>query len=224
MSLKKFIDFNKICPKCGNQLSLYLGTNTKFIKAIHDMDGGYIFAENDDCKNFNKIKSEDDVNFTVSYEEKEDISYYSSKDSLLESDIIFFYICNCDAINATKWDYSINVYDACYYRGSQKFSIKNIDGENILKLHENSKDVINHEESFCFDIMKNNVEYVYFLSLKYVGQKTVLWHYTVNEEQAKDEYYNPNIFEKELPLLTNRPDFSNSDKMIERFDSWIIMS
>ena len=62
------------------------------------------------------------------------------------------------------------------------------------------------------------------LSFDYENNKTKFWYYAANATQRDDEYYEPNLFEKEIPLLETRPDFENKDKFISRMENWVLLS
>ena len=214
MSLREFLDYNKLCPKCGKELSLYMGSSNFCVKGVKS-DNGYLFDKNSNCCDILTIEN-DGINIDIVGELNPQDLYFKK--------MFFFYVCNENAIKKETWDYSVNLYDACYYRASNYFRISNENEKNIMKRHENEKDLINHQESFAISTMKNDIENVYFVSVKYAEEKTKFWYYTVNEEQAKDEYYSPEVFEKEFPLMANKLDLSNKEKLIEKFDSWILMS
>jgi hypothetical protein len=70
------------------------------------------------------------------------------------------------------------------------------------------------------------LEKVYLVNLDHENSHTQLWHYSVTDEQKKQEHFKPNVFDKKMPLLTVRPklDLEEREKLITRFDNWILMS
>ena len=86
---------------------------------------------------------------------------------------------------------------------------------------------INRNETFVFKKNQSDgLEKVYYLDLDSELQKTKLLYYVSTEAERALEDFDPNIFETETDFLLNRPDFSlaNRNRLLERFDSWIVMS
>lgn len=88
------------------------------------------------------------------------------------------------------------------------------------------KDLIQKDESFAVNQIIGNMEKVYIMNSDNEKKETTLWHYTVTDEEKKIKGFRPKMFEKTLPLLNQRPKLGPDDreKLIERFDGWIIMS
>jgi hypothetical protein len=83
------------------------------------------------------------------------------------------------------------------------------------------------DEIFTFKYHRDEVsEKVYILNLDYENNKTLFRYYTFTMEENKDIGFEPEYFEKDLPLLSVRPNFKIEDrtKLIDRMNGWILMS
>ena len=142
--------------------------------------------------------------------------------------LYFFYLCNPKGIKEKDWgDFAISLFKACYYRSTPFYEFKLNDGKWDLGIvNPDYKGLANKDESFAFNLIRKDLEKVYMIKLDYEISDTTLWYYTVTDEEKKIENFRPNLFEKNLPLLNVRPKFELSDrqKLIERFDNWILMS
>lgn len=144
------------------------------------------------------------------------------------SQLYFFYLCNDHGFDDNESDYTINIFNGCYYRSTpflefQKTTKKSWSLKTIDPDHNN---LVNQEEVLSFSRKIEDLEKVYILVLSSSDKKTVFMHYSVNKDQKNDVTYNPPLFEKEMPSLVNRPNFSlsNRDRLLDRFDSWLILS
>lgn len=143
------------------------------------------------------------------------------------SQLYFFYLCNNEGFEESGDDYSINIYKGCYYRSSPWFEFQKTSKKSwsLKTINPDDSNLVNNEEVLSFSRNVDGVEKVYMLNLNGHDNKTIFMHYSVEDGQ-EDPSYSPNVFEKEIPNLVNRPNFSlpNRDRLLDRFDSWIIMS
>lgn len=228
MKLNEFIHFNQRCPICDNDLTLYLQMKDSTCFRAHKKKKNNYHFQPFKCIN----KSISPLDHIDLYDYGRDVeTKFSSSQMAAEakrSQLYFFYLCNEQGFEEADNDFTINIYGGCYYRSSpfleyQKTAKKTWLLKTINPDHNN---LINHDEMFSFSREINDIEKVYMLNLNSHNNKTVFMHYSVNEEQRKDKDYAPNLFEKEISNLIARPNFSitNRDKLLDRFDSWIIMS
>lgn len=230
MKLNEFIRFNQRCPICDNDLTLYIQMKDSVcFRAIKQKQNIYRFQP---FKCLNKSISESDFIDVYDYGNDFETKFSSSQMAAeaKRAQLYFFYLCNENGFeyNAINNDYSINIYSGCYYRSSPflEFQKTNKKTWMLKTINPDHDSLINNEEILSFSQSNNDIEKIYMLNLNSYDNKTVFMHYSVNEEQKKDEKYIPNVFEKEMPSLTVRPNFSisNRDKLLARFDSWIVVS
>ncbi|MFA6609034.1 MAG: hypothetical protein WCT07_03970 [Candidatus Paceibacterota bacterium] len=234
MNFDKFLNFNSRCPICGEPLTLYFQLLDSIcfrgIPILGSSNRSYRFEQ------FKCIESEFNGEYIdIDFMESGTTVRFSSdkmKDKCLEHQSFFFFLCNEDGFKEksgySSQYYEIYLYYGCYHRASVVLNVsKTESGDFIIKptLKKSSK-LINSDESFCLKRKIDDLEKIYILSISYEEKNTMLWYYTCNDEQAKDEKYTPNIFEKKLPLLKRRPNFDleDRDKLFSRLDNWILMS
>jgi len=240
MKANKFLNFNSncLCPSCGEPLKLYMQLrNSVCFKAqfpLKEEDTEIVFKQFK-CKD-DQI-GDGDIKYVLN-ESKLITDNKQIENLLIKSQFFFFFICNemgfnCKPSYGNKAnikeydDYNIVIYDACYYRASLFFTCNKKNNNLIFRpAVEENKKLINEEETFCFRKTKDDVEKIYFLTLDYLNDKTKFFHYTCNEDQQQDSNYQPNVFEKILPVLKRRPkfDLDNRDQLLSRLDSWILLS
>jgi len=143
--------------------------------------------------------------------------------------IYFFYLCNPKSIKQKGFaDFSISLYKGCYYRSTPFYEFKQSPNKiwSLDIVNPDYKKIVNKDESFAFNSLENNLEKVYMINLDYEKKETLLWHYSITDEDKKVKGFRPNLFEKTIPLLPSRPKLGREhrDRLIERFNSWIIMS
>lgn len=229
MNLSKFID-NNVCPMCGKALTLCVRArnNSLWKAARRTHPTGYLFQQHL-IKNKN-LSEKDSFILDV---EGDNYNIHCNSNSLKNEtrtwQFFLFYICNDGAIVKEFDKYYINTHDSCYIRNSTMLQFTpEGEGEDIKwNLGPVISDSTNPDKSEIFSLKtktESKVEKIYSLTLNYEAKTTKLYHYTVTEEQAKDAQYEPNVFQKEMPLMTVRPNFSDKPKLIERLDSWILMS
>lgn len=229
MKLNEFLNFNKSCPICGNNLHLFMSWlpnqyNGVLFKAsiIGDNPKQYRFDVLNKKYHDGKIKDE---YVTLTDYENEVETKFSSKNILDESkrhSIYFFFLCNPEGIDYRgSGDHEINLYKGCYTRSTP---FMELDETNKLKVSGDFDQLTHKAESFIIKHEVAQIQRIYALSIDYEDKKTTLMHYSVNQEQEKDPNFNPNVFEKEMPLLTHRPNLEDKEKLISRFDNWILIS
>jgi len=235
MSLSEFLTFSQQCPICGESLNLYMQwINFTCFKATLLEPNLYQFDPF--LRNNMVLQQVEDDDYMLLKNNGDTIETQMSSSKILQEakkyHIYFFYLCNPLGFQKKKYgDYQINLYKGCYYRDSAIMEFqRNEDQDNkswkLTYLDKDHKHLSNKCESFSFKRTLNNIERVYMLDLNYDQKVTTIWHYSVTEEEKKIESFEPKIFEKKMPLLKNRPrlGLEDRDKLIDRFDSWIIMS
>jgi hypothetical protein len=229
MSLDKFLSFNKTCPICDRQLTLFMqwhGTTLWKERSLQfPKEGQYVFSP------FKFVKEQTDTVLTLS-ENGADLHPIISEDR--KHAMHFFYLCDEGGIEVTSEsasDYEINLYKACYYRSSVDMEFRKEEGKNkkweLTEVRGDAVEVISQEESFSFKKqVEPDLERVYALIIKTLDDCTDLWFYETNAEQRAQENFEPKLFEKKMPLLPKRPDLdiNHRDKLLSRLESWILMS
>jgi len=233
--LKSFLNSKQTCTKCNKPLSLYLqihyGDSFKF--QSKDGDDSVTFVKMDENKNgvdsYLSIHCPDDAM-------NPKLMYFNSDNKSISFHC--FYICNQDSLRAKtnkdnkeiNWD--ISAAQACYIRSSINYTI-NIDP--ILQDNKTDKIIVpadkNKEykplsikrECFSYNRKINNIDNVYVADFDYELNRTKIFAYKASDEDRKNKDWKPNIFEKEVSVF-NKLDFSNEELMINKFDTWIVMS
>lgn len=231
-NLHQFLQFNKKCPICQNPLTLYLqllgSTCCKAAKISN--------KSNTEWYNFTqfKLKHEnlENEHITLFANQDESEFRFSSNEMATEAkkcQMYFFYLCNENGIKDLHADYEINIYKSCYWRSTPILEFKKFEENTHWKLtavNPDDEKFINADEVFSFKKNSDALEKVYILDLNYIDQATDFMYYTISAEQKNDDLYEPKIFDKRMPMIGTRPDFSleHRDKLIDRFDAWILVS
>lgn len=230
MELTDFLHFNARCPVCDNDLTLYLQWTSSILFWAKKSKRNIYRFEPFKCKD-PEIISDSDFIELYDYGNTNEIKFSSSKiaTEARRKQMYFFYLCNDNAFQDTnKGDYEINVTAGCYYRSTPflEFHKKSRNKWDLQTVDKNQSKLINNDEVLAFIKSSNGIEKVYMLQFDGSNAKTIFVHYSVTEEQMRNKDYEPNVFEKEIVDLSVRPNFSldNREKLINRFDSWIIMS
>lgn len=241
MKLCEFLHFNQHCPICGDKLTLFMQwftrTNSVCFKGVLvDQDlyrfmpyvGGHAEKNEPNFWEEGMLLKDDGDSFETS------IINSRLMQEAKKYQIYFFYLCNpqgIDTKNKAWGDYDISMYKGCYYRSTVEMEFRREDDQesknwSLQVINPDSRDIVNKEESFAIKSRNDKLEKVYLVNLDTESKATTLWHYTVDEEQRNIKDWEPNLFRKDIPLLRSRPDLSeeNREKLISRFDSWIIMS
>lgn len=232
-NLHNFLAFNEACPVCGNPLTLYLQwLDSVCFKAEKRGPGRYHF-EQFKCTELAIADQYIDLLSRIQHTETR-FSSNRIAEAAKTHQMYFFFLCNQDGIKTTrsftntKDDYEINIYKSCYWRSTPLMEYKKQDDQRwqLETVNPDEASLVNADEVFSFKKTVGDEEKVYTLQLGYGEDKTGFMFYSVNEEQKKDNNFEPNIFDKTMPLMGTRPDFSleHREKLIDRFDSWILVS
>jgi hypothetical protein len=229
MQLNEFIHFNKKCPVCENDLTLYLQWTDSVCFRSKKIKNNIYHFEPFKCQNAGLSDQDyiDLFDYGTNFETK-----FSSSKVAAEAkrrQMYFFYLCKDVGFEDKHGDYEINIASGCYFRSTpyleyqkegkgKSWALKSVDSA-LTK-------IVNRDEALSFSKTVNNIEKVYMLQFDHANNKTVFMHYSANEDQRKSKDFEPNVFEKEMPMLTIRPNFSisNRERLLDRFDSWIVMS
>lgn len=237
-NMKDFLNFNQQCPICQKPLSLFMqwtGSQIDYVKKLflvsQKENNAIMFEEHPISKKRansaygKKILS----NITVALKEvsnKYVLNFNTLSGEKMARDqdgIYFFYLCNTESIEDLGHDHQVNVYHSCYYRSSPFVHLAK--DNKIEKLSENF-DIANRDEYFVIKNKVEDLEKIYIVILDNEEKKTTFQHYSVTDQQSLIENFAPNLFEKEMPLLNNRLNFeeTNKEKLLNRLDSWVLMS
>jgi hypothetical protein len=229
MNITEFLS-NHTCPMCGKGLTLFLRARKNSLwKATPTAPNGFMFEQ---FLLKSKTLKEKDA-FIMDFEDgRFNITCNSSelRQEIKTWQFFIYYICNEKAITQEWEQHKINVHDACYFRNSVHLEFhpqKNEVGDTIWELQPVNKELVDPTRLENFTLTQtteSKVEKVYFLTLDSENKKTILRHYTVSPEQNKDSNFEPNVFEKTMPMMTVRPDLNDKTRLMERLDSWILMS
>lgn len=233
--LKEFLDFNTHCPSCKKPLTLFMrwsggagdpiGDDYKLFQFYLNKKQNLAFQEIKQNNKFFQNTKTMEIN-GILYPDTNSITFNtSSAEKIIQNQdyVYFFFLCNPDAIEHLSYDYEIDAYKACYFRSS--FPVKFSKNNNLLS--PSYLEVYPHllcDESFTLIDKKEHQENIYVLTLSYEDDQTLLKHYSVTNEQAAQEDFEPVVFSKEFPLLKIRPDPSDKEKILKRLNGWIIMS
>lgn len=230
--LPKFIDYGHKCPQCDSNLHLYMRwIGSMLFKGEKIDDNSYRFNVEITGTSHEHFKDE---YMTVTMNGEELITEFSSNELKNEAkkwQIYFFMICNPKGLKKTQYaEYKVSLYSACYHKSTPRFEFKLVDEdakEWALQLTDSdTKELVPRHEDWCFYSHTPELSKVYMIAMHYDKKETEIWHYTVTPEEAQTKGWKPKMFTKKLPLLPHRPAISKADwpKMVDRFESWILMS
>jgi hypothetical protein len=229
INLRDFFNFNSICPLCDNPLTLYLQLlDSICFKATLTDENTYVFRPFQ-CID-EKFKNEFIV---IEYSDKLNVIFSSKafKEKCIKHQLYFYYLCNDKGIQPinsysnVEFDYEINLYNGCYFRTTPTLCMQN--SNVIFKcLDEHHSKLLNSNVACCLKNIKNNTEHIYMINLDFECENIIFWCYTCNEEQAVQEDYSPNIFEKTLPFPKKQIviDKKHALQLMKKIDNWVIMS
>lgn len=228
MNLHNFLHFNSNCPICREPLTLYLQwLNGPCFIAEKEMPYRYKLTQ---FKNKND-KLEDDHIDLLDYVTKSEIKFSSNRiaEEAKRPHMYFFYLCNPAGFKDIGNDYEINIYKGCYWRSTPELEFKRYEIDPNWRLEAVNPDenkLVNGDEIFSFKKPGEIEEKVYTLQLNYAEDKTDFMFYSVTEEQRAQKSFEPKLFDKTIPMLGTRPDFApeHREKLLDRFDSWILVS
>lgn len=238
MSLSNFLQFNRFCPICQEPLGLYMQwVNSICFRASLSGDDEYQFdpfmgtnkdIATDDC--FDHYMSLKDYGDSFNIEFSSNKLFGESK----KYQVYFYYLCNPIGFKkkgSYGSDYEINLFKGCYYRSSPMMEFRLSEDPKLKKwdlvyMNEESKLLDNKDEAFSFKTSYKDLDKIYMLNLDYEEKRTTLFYYTATPEERVKKLFKAKIFEKDLPLLKTRPklDWEDRESLLNRFDSWIIMS
>lgn len=227
MDLHEFIT-DDMCPVCGNTLTLYAqaigdacfkasyrnGSKVEFVQHIPEASG-------EPDKFILKAEDGDGLIYMVERlrSKYEQFPFY------------FFQLCNTDSLTVKKSTLSIDKYEinaskACCRRSTKRMPITVHNKYSCLfKLElpfpENS---VLRSERFGFNRWVRNQQKVYVLSLDHDTKSSRLWYYSCTEEDLCNKDFEPKVFFKDIGALSKKMDFRNTDALMDRFDSWVLMS
>lgn len=225
--LNKFINYNRHCPQCGKPLHLYMQwfNSILFIGQEYKKDT-YLFTPTIIPNNKKDFKE----NFMILTGHDQFIETEFDSPSLFNEakrvPIYFFYVCNPTGIKENHGECEIWLNKACYYRSTLLFEFKKNEDKNIwnLQFTDHQPNIVNKDESIAFSSTINDLTKIYMITFDYELNHTMIYHYSITEIQKKDKSFHPNIFEKKIPLLNPIPNLFEKDKLIKKFDTWILMS
>jgi hypothetical protein len=231
-TLHKFLTFNERCPVCNNPLTLYMQWINSLLFVAENPDSGvHHFTEFKKENISNKIKGDEDDSdhksiVLMDYEDSFDIAF--SHPSLFNEakkyQIFFYYLCKVQGFYSENLVRNqINLAKGCYYRSTPLMEFKKDPTWKLDYLIPEFSDIVNKDESFCLKTRKDSLDKIYMLSRDMETQTTKVWYFTATDEQRVDPKFRPNIFRKELPLIP-RPSLDNQKKLLDRINSWIMIS
>lgn len=229
INLSQFLNFNKNCPLCDNPLTLYM----QWVY-FSPFKGQLIEEQTYDFVSFNPLndvepdgQADDHIILTNNFRLKFDNSALFN--NCKKYQMYLFYLCNDRGFKpkySGSSDYEINVVRGCYYRSTPFMELKKniLDKKWRLSYTNHKESIVNRDECFSIERHINGLDKVYVLDMNYENKETTLFHYTCTLEQRQDPKYRPKIFEKKLPLLNKQVSLKDKEKLMNRFDSWVIMS
>jgi len=143
-----------------------------------------------------------------------------------QNSVYFYYLCNPRAINDLGYDHQIDIYYGCYYRSTPLIQLGEDKSkpQQLLVKYIQDNGIINRDEYYVVKNKTGDLEKVYLIVLDNEEKKTVFHHYTVTDVEAAQENFEPKLLEREMPLLNTRINFEDKEKLINRLESWVIMS
>ena len=224
MNIIDFLHFNDRCPICNNPLHLYMQWykfdffNANKLFMSYKENSTFYFSEIIDPNNTDESKfiitlSETSNNYKLTFNHP-----MIKKIAKNQDEIYLYFLCNPQGIKNIGHDYEINIQQACYYRSTPLLNIK----YNKFKLINQSHSFVNRDEVFSITHTSQDLNKIYVLSRNFEENKSTLWHYLASNEQLKDESFQLEIFEKDMPLLP--PMTWNQSTLIDKFNTWITYS
>jgi hypothetical protein len=206
----------------------------KLFKASQSNDDTIRFEEHEYSKNkpnsgFGNTKKSQEI---VMLLKKDGDNYVANFNTLSaqkmakdQKSLYFYYLCNPRAISDLGYDHQIDIYYGCYYRSTPLIKLDEYESkQQLLVKYIQDNGIINRDEYYVVKNKTGNLEKVYVIVLDNEEKKTVFHHYTVTDEEASKEDFEPKLLEREMPLLNNRINFEDKERLFNRLDSWVIMS
>lgn len=222
-----YLQHAKLCPVCNQKLSLYalisnIGTfkcTNNFVLNKKNKLNFYPLKDSTFGLHVGVMKTD---NFVIKLMADNSFQLTFNSEHLFRliesSSLSFFYLCNPLAITPSDYSVEINTYgldafSVCYYNVSELFSFTRKD--NVPTLIQS--DVLHSSKLEVFSTSLD--EKRYSLHNSYSENKSILYfNDTVDKNNIKK------TFIKEFDLLDHQLDFSNKSKILNKFDSWILLS
>lgn len=236
MNLAEFLDFNQDCPVCGEPLTLYAQiSDGPLWKARKPTPSVYHF---DQFKGANPDFTRDDFFWvtkgnTMTSNTGFDIDFSSSRiyQNSKTWEFFFFFMCSDSGIeDAPRENYAINPCTACYYRSSPFLEFQEKEEGHWRLSHARGTDPIpggTRDEILAFRVdTLSGGEKMYLLNIDHEANNMTMQYYNVSEKEKYDTEFEPNFLQLKLPIPKVRPNFdlTQRERLISRFDSWILMS
>lgn len=235
MTMLDFLHFNKYCPLCNEPLTLYMQWVDGPCWKAHQIEEHTYRFDQFACRNLGLEKADlnneyldlrvyGDAHY---WDYKLDFSVPGLQQQAKRFETYFFYLCNPAAFKMTRngKSYDLVPYRGCYHRSTTMLELKEKDGAwKYQPINQEKPELWCREETFTFKRQLEDLEKVYILTVDVEEQKTKMWYYTITEEQKKTGGPKSKVFEKFLPLMNKRPNIQDKQAMMDRLDSWIMIS
>lgn len=229
-----FLHFNKHCPLCNEPLTLYMQWVDGPCWRAHKQEENMLRFDQYACRNVGLEKSgleNEYLDLTVYgdahfWDYKLQFSVPGLQQQAKRFQTYFFYLCNPKAFKMTQngKSYDLVPYRGCYHRSSTMLELAEKDGAWKYQPANKEKNLWCREETFTFKKQLQEIEKVYILTMDGEEEKTKMWYYTISDEQKKNGGPKSKVFEKFLPPMNRRPNVRDKRAMMDRLDSWIIIS
>lgn len=244
MSLSQFLHYNHYCPICHEPLHLYMqwipGNDpmlppfrAEFVEpSVYRFKPVSEYNPSKDLLGLSHASADLFVSlsdFILLTEQHDDVFLHFNNKSFegfsKTFQVYFYFLCNPAGMKK-KWqtDYEIDLYKGCYYRSSPFMEMRQDGTWKLRKINESHKNMANLHEAFSLKETVGDKEKVYMVNIDHENDRTRLWHYTVSAEQKESDYFEANLFEKEMPMMKKGFKFEDRKKMLDRLGSWVMMS
>lgn len=226
MSLHSFLNFNKKCPICSVvPLTLYWRwRNSTLFKGVETEAGTYVFSKY--LSSVHNWDHEDSRTMTLMDYGSRYETIFSCPTLLNEvktRQTYFYFMCNERGFDARN-NNEINMARGCYYRSSPFMEFQKMeDNWELRHCVDEFAGLAYKDEAFCLKKRIDGEDKVYMLNRDLEIGVSKLWYYSITDEQRKDDKFFPRVFRKELPPI-ERPSFNDMEKLINKFETWILMS
>jgi hypothetical protein len=229
MQLDQFLQYNKFCPACGRELTLYMQWIDSICFRNTDNNNENYCLQPFKClppsRESEAIKSECVILRATNHFDME-FSENWLFDEAKRYQIYFFFLCDERGFEQmSSNDYYINLQHACYYRSTPVMELQSPHWKLETILAE-SHDIANKDESFCVTERAQNSEKVYMINIDHERQDTTLWYYTFPDSERNNDQFDPVLFEKYgLPYIQT-PDLSpnNRQNLLNKINTWLTFS
>ena len=225
--LKKFLNFNHNCPVCEKPLQTLLSSGKNLWKSTK-IDDQYHFVRV--CERDKNLSDEDSFILALAPEGVTITFSTPEIQKVIQAEHCFcMKLCTSDAVECNSFDYDIKLDTTCYFRSSPFFDLVESNNQfGFQVVNSDHAEIVNRDIVFTVsDQNQEGLERVYLLNVSYEDVKTQLFHWSSTPEQRCQEGFEPNIFVKDdLPLLLEFPnlELSERDRLIDRLNSWVVLS